>query len=126
MIRAQPAADYESTRGVAAWYRLTRGHSAARSESWDWSGELFNLTVVRRCQPKPSRALGEPHPRVPRSWVSRQKIQTKVPDSCRVIVRSLVPKDSDKDQLKILPEAKYTTTNEYILEQVSLRRGCPL
>ena len=52
-----------------------------------------------------------------------EKIQTKVPDSCKVfIVRSLVPKDLDKDLLKILPTANYKTTEEYIFEQANLEK----
>ena len=40
-----------------------------------------------------------------------EKIQTKVLHGCKVfIVRSLVPKDSEKDSLKIHPTANYKTT----------------
>ena len=52
-----------------------------------------------------------------------ENIQTKVPDSCKVfIVRSLVPRDLEKDVLKVHPTANYKATKEYILEQASLRR----
>ena len=52
-----------------------------------------------------------------------EKIQTKVPDSCKVfIVRTLVSKDLEKDLLEIHSTANYRTTKEYILEKASLER----
>ena len=45
-----------------------------------------------------------------------------MPDSCKVfIVRSLVPRDLEKDLLKVHPTATYKATMEYILEQASLK-----
>ena len=45
-----------------------------------------------------------------------EKIQTKVPDSCKVfIVRSLVPRDLEKDLLKVHPTANYKATKEFFL-----------
>eukprot|EP00974_Lingulodinium_polyedra_P113135 10950929-Lingulodinium_polyedra.AAC.1 len=52
-----------------------------------------------------------------------KKVATKVPDSCKVfIVRSLVPKDLEKDLVKIHPSANYKTTKAYIMEQSNLRK----
>ena len=47
-----------------------------------------------------------------------------MPDSCKVfIVRSLVPRDLEKDLLKVHATANYKATKEYILEQASLKRN---
>ena len=44
-------------------------------------------------------------------------------DSCKVfIVGSVVPKDLEKDVLKVHPTANYAAAKEYILEQASLKR----
>ena len=52
-----------------------------------------------------------------------EKIQTKVPDSCEVfIVRSLVPKDMEKDLLKIHSTANYKATKDCILGHASLKK----
>ena len=46
-----------------------------------------------------------------------------MPDSCKVfIVRSLVPRDLEKDLLKVHTSANCKATKEYILEQASLKR----
>ena len=59
-----------------------------------------------------------------RSWSPRQRrSRRKVPDLYKVfIVRSLVPKDLEKDLLKIHPTVRYKTTEEFYLEQASLER----
>ena len=52
-----------------------------------------------------------------------EKIQIKVPDCCKVfIVRSLVPRDLEKDLLKVHTTANYKATKECILEQASIKR----
>ena len=55
------------------------------------------------------------------------QIQTKVPDSCKVfIVRSLVPRDLDKDLLKVHPTANYKATKEKKLGASKSQDGCSL
>ena len=79
-----------------------------RNKSWDWFDEFFNLNVIREYE---------------KLVYQTEKIQTKVPDSCKVfIVRSLVPRDLEKDLLKVQPTANYKATKEFILEQARLRR----
>ena len=52
-----------------------------------------------------------------------EKIQTKVPNSCKVfIVRSLVPKDLEKDSLKIHPLENYKTTKNTSLSRRASKR----
>ena len=46
-----------------------------------------------------------------------------MPDSCKVfIVRSLVPKDLEKDLLKVHPTANCKANKECVLEQASLKK----
>ena len=98
-----------------------------RNESW----------VGRVSQPQRDQKMSY-IPRHVELWESRireyeklvyqtEKIQRTVPDSCKVfIVRSLVPKDLDKDLLKYHPTANYNATKEYLLEQASFKKGCSL
>ena len=126
MIKALAAGEHEGTRGVTAWYRLTRDHRGSSAQ------RILGL-VGRVFQPQRCVKMSDISSHL-ELWESRireyeklvfqtEKIQTKVPDSCKVfIVRSLVPKDLEKDLLKIHPTANYKTTKEYILEQASLKR----
>ena len=126
MIKALAAGEYEGTRGVTAWYGLTRDHRGS-------SAQRILGFVGRVFQPQRCVNMSEISS-LPELWENRireyeklvfqtEKIQTKVPDSCKVlIVRSLVPKDLEKDLLKIHSTAKYKTTKEYILEQAILKR----
>ena len=67
--------------------------------------------------------MGKSHSRVEKLVHQTKQIQTKLPDSCKVcIVRNLVPKDLEKDLLKVHSTANYKATKEYILEQASLKR----
>ena len=125
MIKALAAGEYEATRGVTAWYRLTRDHRGSSAQRiLGFVGRVFQ---PQRCQ-KMSHI-----PSYVELWESRireygkliyqtEKIQTKVPDSCKVfIVRSLVPRNLEKDLLlKVHPTANYKATKEYILEHASL------
>ena len=126
MIKALAAGEHEGTRGVTAWYRLTRDHRGSSAQ------RILGL-VGRVFQPQRCVKMSDISSHL-ELWESRireyeklvfqtEKIQTKVPDSCKVfIVRSMVPKGLDNDLLKIHPTANYKTTKEYILEQASLER----
>ena len=126
MIKALAAGEYEATRGVTAWYRLTREHRGSSAQ------RILGL-VGRVLQPQRCPKMSDIPSHV-ELWESRireyeklvyqtEKIQTKVPDSCKVfIVRSLVPRDLEKDLLKVHPTANYKATKEHILEQASVRR----
>ena len=51
--------------------------------------------------------------------------ECKIPKSCKVfILRNLVPKDLEKDMLRVNPSADYEETKSYILEQASLKKVC--
>ena len=126
MIKALAAVEYEATRGVTAWYRLTRDYRGSSAQ------RILGL-VGRVFQPQRCQKMSD-IPSYVELWESRireyeklvyqtEKIQTEVPDSCKVfIVRSLVPRDLEKDLLKVHPTAKYKATKEYILENASLKR----
>ena len=97
-----------------------------RNECWDWLDEFFNLNVVRKCRTFQATlncgkvAFGSTRKKL---VYQAEKIQTKVPDRCKVfIVRSLAPRDLEKDLLKVHPTTNYKATKEYILEQASLKR----
>ena len=97
-----------------------------RNECWDWLDEIFNLNVVRKCRTFQATlncgkvAFGSTRKKL---VYQAEKLQTKVPDRCKVfIVRSLVPRDLEKDLLKVHPTTNYKATKEYILEQASLKR----
>ena len=126
MIKSLAAGEYEATRGVTAWYRLTRDHRGSSAQRI--LGLVGRVFQPQRCQ-KMSNI-----PSYVELWESRiseyeklayqtEKIQTNVPDSCRVfIVRSLLPRELEKDFLKVHATANYKATKEYILEQASLKR----
>ena len=130
IIEALVAGEYEAARGVTAWYRLTRNHRGSSAQ------RILGL-VGRVFQPQRCQKVSD-IPSYVELWESRireyekldyqtEKIQTKVPDICKVfIVRSLVPRDFDKDSLKVHPTANYKATKEYILEQASLERDAHL
>ena len=115
-----------TTRGVTAWYRLTRDHRGSMAQRiLGLVGRVFQLQrCVKMSDISSHLELWESHIREYEKLVFQtEKIQTKVPDSCKVfIVRSFVPKDLEKDMLKISPTANYMMTKEYILEQASLER----
>ena len=100
-----------------------------RNESRDWLDEFFNLKRCQKMSDIPSFVeLWESRIRKYEKLVYQtEKIQAKVPDSCRVfIVCSLVPRDLEKDLLKVHATANYKATKEYILEQASLKEECSL
>ena len=117
---------YEATRGVTAWYRFTRDHRGS-------SAQRILGSVGRVLQPQRCQKMSDV-PSYVELWESRirecekffyqtEKIQTNVPDSCKVfIVRSLVPRDLEKDLLKVHSTANYKATKEYILERAYLKR----
>ena len=126
MFKALAAGEYVGTRGVTAWYRLTRDHRGSGAQRiLGLVGRVFQTQrCVKMSEISSHFELWESRIREYEKLVFQtEKIQTKVPDSCKVfIVRSLVPKDLEKDLLKIHPTANYKTTEEYILEQASLER----
>ena len=120
MIKALAAGEYEATRGVTAWYRLTRDHRGSSAQRiLGLVGRVFQPQRCPKMSDIPSHVeLWESRIREYEKLVYQtEKIQTKVPDSCKVfIVRSLVPRDLEKDLLKVHPTANF------FLEQASLRR----
>ena len=126
MIKALATTEYETTRGVTARYRLTRDHRGSSAQ------RILGL-VGRVFQPTRAPKMSDTMSYI-ELWESRireyeklvfqtEKIETKVPDSCKVfIVRGLVPKDLEKDLMKIHPSANYKTTKAYIMEQSNLRK----
>ena len=127
MFKALAADEYKATRGVTAWYRLTRDHRGSSAR------RILGL-VGRVFQPQRCQEMSD-IPSFVELWKSRireyeqlvyqtEKIQTKVPDSCKVfIVRSLVPRNLEKDLLlKVHPTANYQATKEKILERASFHR----
>ena len=126
MIKALAAGEYEATRGVTAWYRLTRDHCGSSAQrTLGLVGRVFQPQRCQKMSDIPSYVdLWESRIREYDSLVYKtEKIQTKVPDSCKVfIARSLVPRNLEKDLLKVHTTANYKATKEYILEQASLKR----
>ena len=126
MIKALATGEHETTRGVTAWYRLTRDHRGSSAQ------RILGL-VGRVFQPARAQKMSDTVGHI-ELWESRireyeklvyqtEKIETRVPDSCKVfVVRSLVPKDLEKDLMKIHPSANYKTTKAYIMEQASLKK----
>ena len=126
MIKALATVEHETTRGVTAWYRLTRDHRGSSAQ------RILGL-VGRVFQPTRAPKMSDTMSYI-ELWESRireyeklvfqtEKMETKVPDSCKVfIVRSLVPKDLEKDLVKIHPSANYKMTKAYIMEQSNLRK----
>ena len=116
-IKALAAGGDEGTRGVTAWHGPTRDHRG-------FSAQRTPQRCVKMSDISSHLELWERRIREYEKLVFQtEKIQTKVLHGCKVfIVRSLVPKDSEKDLLKIHPTANCKTTREYILEQASLKR----
>ena len=116
MIKALAAGEYEATRGVTAWYRLTRDHRGSSAQRiLGLVGRVFQPQRCPKMSDIPSHVeLWESRIREYEKLVYQtEKIQTKVPDSCKVfIVRSLVPRDLEKDLLKVHPTANYKATKE--------------
>ena len=126
MIKALAVTERAETRGVTAWYRLTRSHRGSSAQRiLGLVGRVFQPTRA----PKMSATMSYIE-----LWESRireyeklvyqtEKLETRVPDSCKVfLVRSLVPKELEKDLLKIHPSADYKTTKAYIMEQANLKK----
>ena len=90
MIKALAAGENEATRGVTAWYRLTRDYRGSSAQRI--LGLVGRVSQLQRCQKMSDIRECE------KLVYQTEKIQTKVPDSCKVfIVRSLVPGDLEKD-----------------------------
>ena len=96
MIKALAAGEHEGTRGVTAWCRLTRDHRGYSPQRiLGLVGRVFQLQrCVMMSDISSHLELWESRMREYEKLVFQTaKIQTKVPDSCKVfIVRSLVPK----------------------------------
>ena len=126
MIKSLAGVEYEAIRGITAWYRLTRDHRGSSTQ------RILGL-VGRVFQPPRCQKMAEA-PGSLELWESRireyerlvlqvEKLETRVPDSCKVfIVRNLVPKELEKDLLRIHPTASYKTTKMYVLEQANLKK----
>ena len=118
MIKALAAPEYEETRGIAARFRLTRNHRGS-------STQRIPGPVGRAFQPPRCSKLSE-FPGIIELWESRireyeklvlqtENLVIKVPNSCKVfIVRSMVPKELEKDLLRVHPSANYGQTKDYI------------
>ena len=89
MIKALAEGEYEGTRGVTAWYRLTGDHRGSSAQ------RILGL-VGRVFQPQRCQKMSD-IPSYVEMWESRireyeklvyktEKIQTKVPDSCKVFI----------------------------------------
>ena len=103
MIVALAAAENESTHRVTA-YRLTRDHRGSSAQRIPG--------LVGRVSSDPTLSEGVRHPKSSRVVgdireyeklvYQTEKIQTTVSDSCEIFIgRSLVPKDLERDLLKI-------------------------
>ena len=113
MIKALAAGEYEGTRGVTAWYGLTRDHRGS-------SAQRILGFVGRVFQPQRCVNMSEISS-LPELWESRIREYEKLVFQTEKI-QTKVPKDLEKDLLKIHSTAKYKTTKEYILEQAILKR----
>ena len=128
MIKNLASTEHERTRGVTAWHRLTRDHRGSNTQ------RILGL-VGRVFQPPRSTKHSDLTGAI-EMWETRireyerlveqtEGDKCKVPQSCKVfIVRNMVPKDMEKDLLKIHPTASYVKTKEYIMEQINLKRHC--
>ena len=127
MIKALAAGEYEATLGVTAWYRLTRDHRGSSAQRiLGLVGRVFQPQRCQKMSDIPSCVeLWESRFRgSTRSWSTRRrKFRLKCQTVGKVfIVRSLVPRDLDKNLLKVHTTANYKATKEDILEQASLKR----
>ena len=85
MVKALAAGEHEATRG--AWYRLTRDHRGSSAQRL--VGRVFQPQRCPKMSDIPSHVtLWESRIREYEKLVYQtEKIQTKVPDSCKVFVK---------------------------------------
>ena len=128
MIKGLATSDNENEvrRGVTAWYRLTRDQKGTSAQ------RILGL-VSRIFQPTRAPKMSDT-PAYIELWESRireyerlvektEGLKTAVPDSCKVfLIRSLDPKDLEKDLLKLHAASKFNATKEYVLEQARIRK----
>ena len=125
-IKALAGSEYGTHSGVTAWRRLTKDHRGSSAT------RILGL-VSRVFQPQRATKLSDV-PSYVELWEARireyeklveaeEKKEHTVPKSCKTfLIRMIVPKEFEKDLLRVKPGADYAETKQYILEQVSLRK----
>ena len=128
MIKNLASTEHEKTRGVTAWHRLTKDHRGSNTQRiLGLVGRVFQPPrILKYLDLTGAIEMWETRIREYERLVKQTEGEAcKVPQSCKVfIVRNMVPKEMEKDLLKIHPTASYAKTKEYIMEQVNLKRHC--
>ena len=115
LIKALAAGEHEATRGVVAWYRLTRDDraSSARPTLGLGADEVSIHSVVPKCQTSPATVgCGRTVFGSTRSWSTRRRKSRR---RCQTVAKfssiaAWCPKKLEKDLLNIDPTASYKAT----------------